>query len=121
MASLINQTKNKTLIEDLNVARSFKERAQGLIGTKSLTANQGLWFPSVASSPSYCWIHTYFMSIPIDVIYLDSDMKVKKLEKNLKPWKFAAPVFGSNSLVEVAAGFIEKNDVQLGDKLHVGN
>ena len=115
MASLMNQSKKITLVENLKIAQSFRTRAQGLIGKKSMTSNEGMWFPKSN------WIHTFFMSMPIDVIYLDKKMTVKKLETNLRPWRFAAPVFSANSVVEVAAGFIVNSDLQLGDILYVGD
>ena len=115
MATLLNKTSNKTLVDHLQVATSFRSRAQGLIGTRSLEFNTGVWFPKTN------WIHTFFMSIPIDVIYLDKSMKVQKLDSNLKPWRLPAPVFKAHSVVELAAGFIENNNVQLGDTLHVGD
>lgn len=115
MAILVNKTKNQELINRLKVATSFRTRAQGLIGTHALPVNEGIWFPGTN------WIHTFFMSIPIDVIYLDKSMRVKKLDTNLQPWRLPAPVFKANSVVEVAAGFIEQHNIQLGDQLHVGS
>lgn len=115
MTSMFNKTKNKTLVEKLSVADNFRSRAQGLIGTKALDDNSGIWFPKSN------WIHTCFMSMTIDVIYLDKQMKVSKLQPLLKPWRLPAPVFKAHSVLEVAPGFIQKHDIQLGDQLHVGD
>lgn len=115
MASLRSKTKNSTLIADLKVATQFWDRAKGLIGTKQLPANKGIWFPRTN------WIHTMFMSMPIDVIYLDKKMNIKKLQPNLKPWRFPAPVFSANSVVEAQSGFIAQNDLEIGDTLDVGH
>ncbi len=115
MTSMMNETQNKTLVEKLLVANNFRSRAQGLIGRKRIPDDEGVWFPKSN------WIHTCFMSMPIDVIYLDKQMTVQKLQPHLKPWRFPAPVFKANSVLEVAAGFIEKNNVKIGDKLYVGD
>lgn len=115
MTAMINKTQNKTIIPDLAVAKSFRMRAQGLIGTKNLPDTKGIWFPKSN------WIHTCFMSMAIDVIYLDKDMKIHKLQSHLKPWRFPAPVFKAASVLEVTAGFIEKNNLQLGEVLCVGD
>ncbi len=112
---LINQSENSTLLDDLTIATSFRSRAQGLIGTRSLNENAGIWFPKTN------WIHTFFMSIPIDVIYLDKSMRVKKLQPNLQPWRFPAPVFKAHSVVEASAGFIRQKNLKIGDQLHVGH
>ncbi len=115
MTSMINQSKNKTLVPKLTVAESFRTRAQGLIGKKNLPSDEGIWFPKSN------WIHTCFMSIPIDVIYLDRNMKVKKLQPHLQPWRMPAPVLSARSVLEVSSGFIEKNNIQIGDILYVGD
>lgn len=115
MTSMMNQTRNSKLVEKLSIADNFKTRAQGLIGTKHLPMNQGVWFPKSN------WIHTCFMSMSIDVIYLDKNMKVEKLQPHLKPWRFPAPVLKAQSVLEVPAGFIEKNEIELGDILYVGD
>ncbi len=115
MTTMINQTKSKTLVAKLTIAKSFRSRAQGLIGRKTLPEDEGVWFPKSN------WIHTCFMSMPIDVIYLDKEMKVKKLQPHLKPWRLPAPVLSASSVLEVTKGFIEKNDIQVGDSLYVGD
>jgi uncharacterized membrane protein (UPF0127 family) len=112
---MLNKSKSITLVANLIVANSFRLRAQGLIGRKILPETEGIWFPKSN------WIHTLFMSIPIDVIYLDGSMRVHKLHPHLQPWRFPAPVFGARSVLEVASGFIERNEVELGDTLYVGD
>ena len=115
MSRMMNQTQDKQIIDDLTIANSFRVRAQGLIGTKSLRMDQGVWFPKTN------WIHTFFMSMPIDVIYLDKKMKVHKLQPALKPWRMPAPVFWASSVLETQAGFIEQHDLKVGDTLYVGH
>ena len=112
---MFNQTKNKTIVSKLSVADNFKTRAQGLIGRSSMEDSEGIWFPNSN------WIHTWFMSMPIDVIYLNKQMQVAKLQPGLKPWRLPAPVFKASSVLEVTSGFIEQNEIQLGDKFHVGD
>ena len=112
---MINQTQNKTIVANLLVADNFRTRAQGLIGRSSMDGAEGMWFPNSN------WIHTLFMSMPIDVIYLNKKMQVAKLQPGLKPWRFPAPVFRAKSVLEVTEGFIEKNEIKLGDTFHVGD
>ena len=35
-------------------------------------------------------IHTGFMRFPIDVAFLDSDLKIVRLIEHLRPWKMAS-------------------------------
>ncbi len=114
MARLFNKSKNLNLLEDLKVATDFLARAKGLIGCRQLADCSGILFPNCN------WIHTLFMSMAIDVIYLDKNMKVYKLKKELRPWKLPFPVFRACSVVEVKAGFINNRLVEIGDILDVG-
>ena len=115
MAHLFNRTKKIKLLQNLKVANNFILRFKGLIGCKNLDSHSGLWFPESN------WIHSFFMSIAIDVIYLDKEMKVCKLKKNFKPWRLSFPVLKSCSVIEVRSGFINKNLIELGDLLDVGS
>ena len=115
MAQLFNKSKNIILLKDLKVATDFFSRVKGLIGYKQLTSGSGIWFPQCN------WIHTFFMSISIDVIYLDRNMKVSRLEKKLKPWKIFFPIFQAHSVIETKAGFITHHLVEIGDVLDVGS
>lgn len=102
------------LCSRIDKANSFRKQLVGLIGTREMK-DYGMYFP-------YCnWIHTFFMSLPIDVIYLDSKMKIKKIDHELKPWRLAMPVFSATSVVEVEAGFAQKHNLKIGEELHVGH
>lgn len=115
MAKLFNKTKNLEVLSQLKVARSFAMKAQGLIGTKQLRPEEGMWIPGCN------WIHTLFMSISIDTVYVDKEMKVKKIQTQVKPWRIPAPVFGSSSVFELPAGKIKKEFIEVGDILYVGD
>lgn len=69
----------------VKVAKSFRERAVGLIGHE-LKEGEGLLIEKCNA------IHTFFMSYPIDAIFLDKNMKPVKTVRNIRPWTFL--VFG---------------------------
>ena len=115
MAILTNQTKQTNMFSQLKVADTFGTRAKGLIGKRSMNQDEAVYFPKCN------WIHTFFMSMPIDVIYVDKKMKVRKIQKNLKPWRWPAPVFTAHSVIEMAAGRIQADFVEVGDTLYVGD
>ena len=64
------------------VARTFRERARGLIGTKTLAPGEGLLIEKCNA------IHTFFMSFPIDAYFLDDGNRVIKTVKMIRPWSF---------------------------------
>jgi uncharacterized membrane protein (UPF0127 family) len=62
------------------VARTLFERMKGLIGTKSLPPGEGMLILRCNS------IHTFFMSFPIDAVFLDRHDRVVKTVRGIRPW-----------------------------------
>ena len=63
------------------VARSFAERARGLIGVSRPPVGEGLLIERCNA------IHTCFMKFPIDAIFLDKYNEVVKTVRNIRPWR----------------------------------
>lgn len=63
------------------VARTFVERARGLIGAKSLPPGEGMLILKCNA------IHTFFMSFPIDATFLDKNNNIVKVVRNIRPWR----------------------------------
>lgn len=76
----------------IRVARTFKERAIGLIG-KKLEKHEGLLIEKCRA------IHTCFMGYPIDVRFLDEENRLVKTVKNVRPWRLF--VWGGRRAVKV--------------------
>ncbi len=114
MAKLMNQTQNKLLLENLEIANEFK-RFKGLMWEESMENNYGLWIKRCNA------IHTFFMNFPIDVIFVDKNLKVKKCIEAIAPNKIVWPIFGASSVIELKNGFLKENKTQVGDQLHVDN
>lgn len=113
MAKLMNSN-NQVLLSDLTIADTMWSRGKGLLGTKDLDAHKGMWLKPGNS------IHTYFMNYAIDCIFVDAELKVKALVPNVQPGKMIWPVRGAKSVIEIKAGGLERMNLQVGDKLHVG-
>jgi uncharacterized protein len=111
---LVHGVHQKVVCEKLRVANSFASRVVGLIGTKQLD-QEGLFIPRCN------WIHTFFMSIDIDVLYVDRNGVIRKIDRSLKPWRLGKPVWSATDVVELPAGFAAQKDLKIGDTLHVGH
>ena len=70
----------------VKIARTFLERSRGLIGTRDLASDEGMLIEKCNA------IHTFFMSFPIDAIFLDAENRVVRTVRNIRPWTFL--VFG---------------------------
>ncbi len=63
------------------VARTFPERARGLIGTRDLAQGEGMLILRCNA------IHTFFMSFAIDATFLDDEGRIVKTVRNIPPWR----------------------------------
>ncbi len=115
MSLLKRKNQNEILLTELCEAKTFSQRLQGLLGSKPLTENQGLLIYKCRS------VHTCFMTFPIDCIFVDDQFEIKSLVKNLKPWRLSQVSWGASSVIEVAAGQVERLNLKVGEVLHVGN
>ena len=96
---------------DVNVADSFLTRFRGLMGKKSLGYEEGLLLVNCSS------IHSFFMKIPIDAVYLSKNMTVLGTE-TLKPWSVGRHIKGTVNVLELKEG---RALISVGDVLEIQN
>ena len=94
----------------LEVADTGPKRNKGLLGRNGLEAGGGLLIVPCES------VHTFFMRFPIDLVYLDRKMRVKKVRSNVRPWRLSA-CLSAHSVLELAPGTVVKTGVRAGDVL----
>ena len=56
------------------------------------------------------------MKFAIDVVYLDKKKKVRKVRRNLAPWRLSACVT-AHSVLELPVGVIDASRTERGDQL----
>jgi hypothetical protein len=61
-------------------------------------------------------IHMWFMSFPIDAVFIDRQGKVLRVLSDFKPWRFSPWVYGARGVLELPAGRAAGR-VQAGDTL----
>jgi uncharacterized membrane protein (UPF0127 family) len=91
----------------LSVADTAVSRMKGLLGRRSLATGEGLLLRPAGS------IHTAFMRFPIDAVFLDANLRVLRVEANLRPWRIAAQR-GARAVVELPAGTAEGMGLAVG-------
>ncbi|HEY9085982.1 MAG TPA: DUF192 domain-containing protein [Candidatus Tyrphobacter sp.] len=94
-------------------AESLLQRSVGLIGRKHLGDDEGMLFEHCSS------IHTFFMRIPIDVLFLDADRRIIRAVPNVAPWRPFVGYSKASSVVELAAGSIERLHLHIGDAVEL--
>jgi uncharacterized membrane protein (UPF0127 family) len=79
------------------VAATPFARMRGLLGRASLAPDEGILLRPASS------IHTAFMRFPIDAVFLDRDLVVVRVARDLRPWRVASRR-GARAVLELAAG-----------------
>lgn len=110
---LFNKSKNILLAEKVKIANGFWMRTKGLIGEKKLESSFALVIPDCSS------VHTFFMSIPIDILFLDDQNKIIKSVSKLAPYRFSFGPKQSNKVIELPAGTIKQTQTEVGDILQI--
>src|SRR6266545_7143945 len=96
--------------ERCSVAATPLRRMKGLLGRSELEPGEGLWIRPTSS------IHMFFMRFPIDAVFVDRQLVVRKVVSELKPWRVAF-AWGARSVIELASDEAERRGIERGQQL----
>ena len=109
----------RVVVERCERAERTRERVRGLLGRDRLEPGTGLWIARTGS------VHTFFMRFPMDAVFLDKGLRVRKVVPAVKPFRLAWSR-GARSVVELAAGeaarvgLVEGMQLSWHDQTHAG-
>lgn len=112
MEIVMNETKNKEILVDLKRADTFTTRLRGLMG-KTISEEEGLLIQPCNS------VHTFFMKMAIDVIFLDKEDVVLHKISNMQQRSMSPLVKGAKYVIEGYPGVFDSTEV--GDKIKIIN
>ncbi len=102
---------------DIEIAETDYETETGLMYRQSMEENQGMLFifPNV-SSRSFYMKNTEF---PLDIIYVNEEMKIVSFQKNTKPYDESSlpSNIPAKYVLEINAGLSDKMQLQVGDSI----
>lgn len=105
-----NLTRNTIVADNAEIADTSAKRRVGLLKHNRLDPGQGLWIVPCES------VHSLLMKFAIDLVYLDRNLKVRKVRHRMAPWRMSAcPT--AHSILELPAGTVESTSTQPGDQL----
>jgi len=110
---IINTTKNVTLADNVILTQTTLARLRGLLFRKEFRKGEALIIKPCNS------IHMFFMSFPIDVIFVDSNDRIVKIHKGIKPFRATPVYFKSKFAIELPAGTLEGTNTTESDTLTV--
>jgi uncharacterized membrane protein (UPF0127 family) len=73
----------RPLLDRLRFARGLATRTKGLLGRRTLPEGEGLAFREKS-------IHMFFMRMPLDIVFCDSQLQIVRIAHELRPWRIAA-------------------------------
>lgn len=111
MVRVENSSRETTLISEGKRANNPWTRLRGLIGVGELPEGHG-----IVIEPCH-GVHCMFMSIPIDVVYVNKQHQVVALDRAMKPWAIGKIYRESHYVVETPVGVIDRTHTEVGDQL----
>ena len=123
MSDLMNISKDgKVILENIEVAESIWKKTKGLMFRKNLPKRSGMLFIFDEDKKPGFWM--FGMRFPIDIIYLDKDMKIVDIKYNVRPmgisprsWKIHYPEQSVRYVLETCTGFSKEYELNNGDYL----
>lgn len=109
MRTLVDET-GRVVCEHCEVAASMRARMRGLLGRKGLGEGEGMLITRTSS------VHTWFMAFPMDAVFLDKGLRVRRVVTAMRPWR-AAWKPGCRSVLELAGGEAERAGIREGSQL----
>lgn len=109
--SLLNPRTDLSLADRLIEARTYFGRMKGLLGKTQMEEGGGLIIPWCNA------VHTFFMKMNIDVLFVDRKNCVVRFSSNVPAFRICWGGRGAHSVIELPAGTLERTRTQLGDSL----
>ena len=124
MEYLYGDQKGTVFVGDVSIVVSHAndqiEREKGLSGTVELAESEGMFFTFDEESYHGMWMKD--MNYPIDILWINNDLKVIHIEENVLPESYPATYFShtpARFVLETNAYFVDTFRLAVGDKVSV--
>lgn len=94
-----------------HIAKTFWSRFVGLLGRRRLPEGEGLLFVPGGS------IHTLAMRFPIDVVFIDANLTVLRISRDVSPWRFVLAPQRTRFVLELNGGALRDIPIRARDRL----
>lgn len=113
-----NSKGNKFLSKiDIEIADDEQTRETGLMYRDRMKMSQGMLFVFTTEDYQSFWMHN--TQLPLDMIFVNKNLEIITIRKNTTP--FSDQTYSSTKpalyVIEVNAGFCDKNNIKIGDKI----
>lgn len=97
-------------IARIEISDSFIARLVGLLGRAELADDQGMLLTRCRA------VHTIGMRFPLDIVFLDSSMRIRRVASQVVPWRFVSER-SADRVLELSSGAARKFGLRAGDQL----
>ena len=111
-----NHTRGTILCARLENAGGLGGQSKGLLGRDALDPGAGLLFENGRFTP-FMWMHMFFMRFAIDIVFLDRNDRVIRIDADLKPWRVSSIVLGARKALELSSGAAARSATVVGDTI----
>jgi uncharacterized protein len=107
----------------IEIADDPQERNRGLMFRKSLESNSGMLFVFEDTANRSFWMKNTL--IPLDMIFIDNNLRIVDIKQNVQPCLHENPcpsypsIKPAKYVLEVNAGFVQQNNIKVGDRLEI--
>ena len=109
---LFNATKNTVLSNRCHFANTVLKRMVGLLNRRKFADGEGLLLDR-------CYgVHTFGMRFPIDVLFLDKDLRVIRAVRSLPPYRTCV-VRKAVYVLELPVGALQTCRTEQGDQIQI--
>jgi uncharacterized protein len=98
----------RCIARHVHLACSFQSRCLGLLSRSAMLNDEGMLLIPGGS------IHTLGMRFPIDVVFLNRQMRILGLAEHVRPWRIRVAPKGTRRVLELAAGQIAAHKLKQG-------
>ncbi len=117
--TLLIQTKNDLLVFKTDIADTVEKREKGLMFKQSIPVDYAMTFVLERPLLIAMWMKNTY--IPLDMIFFDESGTVVHLIENARPHDLT-PLSSKvkvKGVIELNAGLIKNNNIQIGDKISI--
>ena len=113
---ICNLTRRTYLAEHPRWALTPWERLRGMIGRRFVPGEFDAMVFERCSSIHSCW-----MSIPIDAVFVDGGNRIAAIRCDLAPWRIAFGGAAARTVIELPAGAAALAECEIGDLLNLNS
>lgn len=119
---VITNSLEKGVVVDVEIVKDQEEIMRGLMYRESLDEDAGMLFIFEGDNYRSFWMKNTL--IPLDMLFINSTLTIIDIKRDVQPCKASpCPLYPSTDVamyvLEVNAGFTERHEIEIGDKIGI--